>query len=89
MSTFMGFAIGTVFGFILGSVGMLLLIRETALDAVLEREEKEMYKFTFYVGGEKIDAFKSELHHCMPCPAPELDWEDELEQPQEVKYGEF
>ncbi len=73
MSTFMTFAIGVLTGAVMGSIGMLLLIKETKLDDSLVTD---------------LDDQEDITTHCRPAPAPELDWE-ELEQPQEVKYGNF
>lgn len=84
----MQFAVGIIIGAVLGAVGMFLLIKETALDAVLEREAEEAVKVTVSVGGEKIDAFSYGIQHCSTAPAPEID-KEELEMPQEVKYGNF
>lgn len=88
MVTFMGIAVGVLIGAFLGATGMYLFIKENALDSVLERRAEEKDNFTFLIGGEKIDAFKSELEQCMRS-APVLELEDQLEMPQEVKYGDF
>lgn len=79
-------------GVIIGAVIMALQVREYVQDTKirdLSDGDNNPNKVTVRIGGEKMDAFKSELRHCKPSPAPEIDWEDELEQPQEVKYGEF
>ena len=83
-----GYGIAFLIGAVIGATGMLLLIKETHLDSVLEREAEDMVKVTVSVGGEKIDAFSYGIQHCATAPAPEIDWE-ELEMPQEVKYGDF
>ena len=88
MSTFMGFAIGILIGSFLGAMGMYLLVKETHLDSVIEREAEEAVKVTVSVGGEKKDEFSYGIQHCATAPAPEIDGE-ELEMPQEVKYGDF
>ena len=88
MSIFMGIAVGVMIGGFLGATGMYLFIKENALDAVLEREAQETEKVTVYLDGEQIGAFKSELERCMRS-APVLELEDQLEMPQEVKYGDF
>lgn len=88
MITFMGIAVGVLIGAFLGATGMYLFIKENALDAVLEREAEETEKVTVYLDGEQIDAFKSELERCR-LSAPVLELEDQLEMPQEVKYGDF
>lgn len=83
-----GYGIAFLIGAVIGAIGMLLLIKETTLDAVLEREAKETVKVTVSVDDEEIDVFKSELERCMRS-APVLELEDQLEMPQEVKYGDF
>ena len=88
MITFMGIAVGVLIGAFLGATGMYLFIKENALESVLERRAEETEKVTVYLDGEKIDAFKSELEQCMRS-APVLELEDQLEMPQEVKYGDF
>lgn len=88
MVTFMGIAVGILIGGFLGATGMYLFIKENALDAVLEREAEETENVTVYLDGERIDAFKSELEQCI-WSAPVLELEDQLEMPQEVKYGDF
>ena len=40
MSIFMGFAIGVLFGGFLGAVGMYLLIKETAMDRAMMKDEE-------------------------------------------------
>lgn len=88
MITFMGIAVGVLIGAFLGATGMYLFIKESSLDAVIEREAEETGKVTVYLDGEKIDAFKSELQRHMTLSAPDIE-EDTLEMPQEVKYGDF
>lgn len=78
MGTFMGFAIGFFIGLFLGSMGMYLLIKQTAADRAIEIAELT-----------KIIETSDDPHQkpfCKVTKAPELDIEDSLE---EVKYGEF
>ena len=88
MSIFMGIAVGVLIGGFLGATGMYLFIKESSLDAVLEREAQETGKVTVCLDDEQIDAFMSELKRCR-LSAPVLELEDQLEMPQEVKYGDF
>lgn len=88
MITFMGIAVGVLIGAFLGATGMYLFIKENALDSVLERRAAEMDNFTFLIGDEKIGDIKSELKQDTPASAPDIE-EDQLEMPQEVKYGDF
>jgi hypothetical protein len=88
MITFMGIAVGVLIGAFLGATGMYLFIKENALDTVLEREAEETGKVTVYLDGEQIDGIKSELKRHMTLSAPDIE-EDQLEMPQEVKYGDF
>ena len=79
-------------GVITGATVMALQVREYVQDTKmrdLSDEGNNPNKVTFWIGDEKIGTFSREFQHCKPSPAPEIDWEDELEQPQEVKYGEF
>lgn len=80
MDNFMIFAVGTLFGALLGAVGMLLLIKETRLDLAMEQEPE----VEFYAGGEPVA-------HCKPTPAPVIDWDDDVKVPfpEEVEYGNF
>lgn len=71
MTIFVAFAIGILIGSLMGSIGMLLLIKETGLDLISEDEKP----VTFIQYSERS--------------APELEPEDNLEMPQEVKYGDF
>ena len=87
MSIFAGICIGIVVGTFLGGVGVFLLIKETALDAVLERRAEEEDNFTFLIDGEKIGDIKSELKRDTPTLAPDIE-EDTLEMPQEVNYDD-
>lgn len=73
MSTFIGFAIGVLFGGFLGAVGMYLLIKETAMDRAIEISE-----LTKVIDGKVKE---EELED--PWEA------EELPMPEEVKYGKF
>lgn len=77
MGTFMGFAIGFFIGLFLGSMGMYLLIKQTAADRAIEIAELT-----------KIIETSDDPYQKPYCKvkAPELDLDDCLE---EVKYGEF
>ena len=88
MITFMGIAVGVLIGAFLGATGMYLFIKENALESVLERRAAEMDNLTILIDGEQIDVFMSELKRCK-VSAPVLELEDQLEMPQEVKYGDF
>lgn len=77
MGTFMGFAIGFFIGLFLGSMGMYLLIKQTAADRAIEIAE-----LTKII--ETSDDYQKP--YCKVTKAPELDLYDNLE---EVKYGEF
>lgn len=82
MSTFMGFAIGVLFGGFLGAVGMYLLIKETAMDRAIEISE--MVKI--------IDVSDKPMKPYCKVGKSELEdpWEaEELPMPEEVKYGGF
>ena len=88
MSIFMGIAVGALIGGFLGATGMYLFIKESSLDAVLEREAQETGKVTVHLDDEQIGVFKGELERCMRS-APVLELEDQLEMPQEVKHGDL
>ena len=76
MSIFLGFAVGIVLGACLGSIGMFLYIKETAYDAVFEREAKEEYNSSFRSRKRKLEVSGG-------VEAPELD-DEELEMPRRV-----
>ena len=75
MSAFMGFAIGMLIGAFLGAMGMFLLIKETALDAEIEREIQNEYNSSFWQYGNDIEASDG-------VRSPELEIDDELEMPK-------
>ena len=82
------FLIGTAFG----ATGTLIYIKETHLDAVLEREEANAVKVTVSVGGEKIDAISYEKQPCATEDFLVNPWEsqtlDEI-MTEDIKYGDF
>ena len=82
MSTFIGFAIGVLFGGFLGAVGMYLLIKETAMDRAIEIQELTKI---IKVSDKPIKPYCNVGSQELEDP-----WEaEELPMPEEVKYGEF
>ena len=74
MSTFMAFAIGIVIGYSLGAISMVLLIKETKEDIVMERQ---------IIYGSR------ELYEKMKAPELETEELEEPMNKVDIDYGNF
>ena len=74
MNTFMAFAIGIVIGYSLGAISMVLLIKETKEDIVMERQ---------IIYGSR------ELYDKMKAPELETEELEEPMNKVDIDYGNF
>lgn len=74
MNTFMAFAIGIVIGYSLGAISMVLLIKETKEDIVMERQ---------IIYGSR------ELYEKMKAPELETEELEEPMNKVDIDYGNF
>ncbi len=74
MSTFMAFAVGVVVGYSLGAISMVLLIKETKEDIVMERQ---------IIYGSR------ELYEKMKAPELETEELEEPMNKVDIDYGNF